>query len=77
MTGRKKGSGADWSGRKGIAKARDNRLLTPFCVRITVWVQVLYAIELDTNGESVRALVFETWPERRRQLDALGGQPMP
>jgi hypothetical protein len=45
--------------------------------RITLWLQVLYAMELDEGSDTFQSLDFATWDARRRQLDALGGPPMP
>jgi WD40 repeat protein len=44
--------------------------------RITAWVQVITGLELEASG-SVRFLDAETWQERCRRLDELGGPPMP
>jgi hypothetical protein len=44
---------------------------------INLWVQVLYALELVEGTDVVRPLDFATWDARRRELDALGGPPMP
>jgi WD40 repeat protein len=44
--------------------------------RITLWVQVLAGMELDNHG-AVRSLDSETWNQRRRLLDTLGGPPLP
>jgi WD40 repeat protein len=42
--------------------------------RITLWVQVLTGQELDEHG-AVRVLDADTWHERRRRLEELGGPP--
>lgn len=42
--------------------------------RIETWIQVITGMEVD-EGNSVRFLDAETWQERNRQLDALGGPP--
>ncbi len=44
--------------------------------RIVLWTQVIIGQELDDNG-SVQSLSTETWRERRQQLQALGGPPIP
>jgi WD40 repeat protein len=44
--------------------------------RLTLWVQVLTARELDGGG-SARELATATWHERRRRLQELGGAPLP
>jgi WD40 repeat protein len=44
--------------------------------RIAAWIQVLTGLELEDSG-SVRFLDAQTWQERQRLLDALGGPPMP
>jgi WD40 repeat protein/tRNA A-37 threonylcarbamoyl transferase component Bud32 len=42
--------------------------------RVTLWVQVITGLELDAHS-SVRVLDADTWHERRRRLEELGGPP--
>ena len=44
--------------------------------RIVLWTQVITGQELDDDG-AVGNLSPETWRERRQQLQALGGPPIP
>jgi WD40 repeat protein/tRNA A-37 threonylcarbamoyl transferase component Bud32 len=44
--------------------------------RITLWVQVVTGMELDSDGV-VQVLDGPTWQQRRQRLDALGGRLMP
>ena len=44
--------------------------------RIVLWAQVITSQELDDDG-AVGNLSTESWHERRRQLQALGGPPIP
>jgi eukaryotic-like serine/threonine-protein kinase len=44
--------------------------------QIQLWVQVVTGLELDAN-EAVHLLDPETWNQRRRQLQDLGGPPLP
>jgi WD40 repeat protein/serine/threonine protein kinase len=44
--------------------------------RIELWVQVLTGTELDEKGE-VWDLTPQVWQQRRKQLKALGGPPLP
>jgi WD40 repeat protein len=44
--------------------------------RITLWVQVLTAMELDANGVA-HWLDAATWKQRRQRLHELGGPPLP
>lgn len=56
-------------GREATARLRDLR-------RITLWVQVSTAMELDDNGVT-HWLAPDTWGERRRQLHELGEPRLP
>jgi WD40 repeat protein len=44
--------------------------------RVKLWVEVLTGQELDEHG-AVRVLGADTWHERRRRLEELGGPPIP
>ena len=44
--------------------------------RIVLWTQVITGLELDQGG-TVHVLDRATWSERRQQLQALGGPPIP
>jgi WD40 repeat protein/serine/threonine protein kinase len=44
--------------------------------RITRWVQVMTALELDDH-RATQPLNTQEWEERRRRLEELGGPPMP
>jgi hypothetical protein len=44
--------------------------------RLKCWLEVLTGAELNAQG-AVQPLVGRALEERRRQLDALGGQPLP
>jgi WD40 repeat protein len=44
--------------------------------RIALWTQVLTGMELDQQG-AARMLDAGEWQERRRQLEELGGPPLP
>jgi WD40 repeat protein/tRNA A-37 threonylcarbamoyl transferase component Bud32 len=44
--------------------------------RITLWVQVVSGMELDSDGV-VQVLDGPSWQQRRQRLDELGGRPMP
>jgi WD40 repeat protein len=45
--------------------------------RITLWTQVITSMELIEESDLIRALDAKTWQERRRQLNELGGPPIP
>jgi hypothetical protein len=42
--------------------------------QVALWTQVLTGLELDADG-AARVLDADTWHERRRHLDELGGPP--
>src|SRR5262249_24214666 len=42
--------------------------------RITLWIQVMTGLELDSGG-GVHVLDAETWEQRRWHLEELGGPP--
>lgn len=44
--------------------------------QIVLWVQVITGMELDESG-AVRVLDLKEWHRRKRQLEQLGGPPMP
>jgi hypothetical protein len=44
--------------------------------RITLWVQVMTAMELDENG-TAHGLEAGVWATRRQRLQQLGGPPVP
>ena len=42
--------------------------------RLVLWTQVTTGMELDANGV-VQVLDAQTWNQKRRRLDELGGSP--
>jgi WD40 repeat protein len=44
--------------------------------RIVLWTQVMTGMELDPDW-GARVLDADTWQQRRRRLDELGGPPLP
>jgi WD40 repeat protein/serine/threonine protein kinase len=45
--------------------------------RILLWSQVITGMEIHEKSNAVEFLDAPTWRERRRELDALGGPPLP
>ncbi len=45
--------------------------------RVLLWSQVITGLEINEKSNTVEVLDAPTWRERRRELDALGGPPLP
>ncbi len=63
-------------GYKGVRLWKVPSALEGMAERTTLWVQTLTGSELDSEG-AFHFLDAQTWENRRRRLQELGGPPLP